>query len=151
MQALPSFSWYVLLPDGLMLMAIAGLWVSWMRNAKRQRRLQGMLADTSRQLRQASCHLEEAMRAIQELNQAKKSGGHGHTSGQTTSLRNVSCSGSGHATVAQVLRMQREGHDEEEIAAQLNTPTAQVRLLLKLHAAGNRAHEDNGPEGGGET
>ncbi len=125
-----------------MVIAIVGLWVAWMRNAKRQHRLQRMLADTSRQLQEASCHLEEAMLLIRELGQAKNMVGHDDTSGRAISPRGLSNHpAGGDTTVAQVLRMRREGHDAEEIAAQLDTPPAQVRLLLKLHAAGDHAHE----------
>ena len=36
-----------------------------------------------------------------------------------------------------ILRMQREGESEESIADRLDIPLAQVKLMLKLHAASN--------------
>jgi len=130
---------FFLLSNGLMLIAIVGLWVLWLRNAKRQRYLQEMLAETSRQLRAATVHLEEAMQAIRELKQAETSNKPDNTSRGSTPLQEVRTSTNNNATVTQVLRMQREGHDVEEIATKLNTPPAQVRLLLKLHATGSHA------------
>ncbi len=128
-----------LLSNGLMLIAIIGLWVLWFRNAKRQRYLQHMLAETSRQLRAASGHLEEAMQAIRELKRVEESSQAGVVSRRSVPLQEMHPSTGNNATVTQVLRMQREGHDVEEIASKLKTPPAQVRLLLKLHAAGNSA------------
>jgi len=136
MYAFTNPPWYVLLPDGFMLVAIIGLWVHWVRNSKQQFYLQDMLADTSRQLREASVHLKEAMWAIHELKRKKETAELDDTFGRTAPSQNMVHSTSGNATATQVLRMQREGHDVEKIARQLNTPPAQVRLLLKLHAGG---------------
>lgn len=136
---IPSFPWYILLSNSFMLIAIGGLWMLWLRNAKRQRYLQDMLADTSRQLREATAHLEEAMRAIRELKQTEKSSESNGQSRRFIPTQDTQSPASNNAMVTQVLRMQREGHDVEEIAAKLKTPPAQVRLLLKLHTAGNHS------------
>ena len=141
---------------GLMIdvMLIAGvfcLWLIWYRNGKRQKNMEQLLMATAQQLEEATMHLSQATYAIEQLKQqeqeapakpfkaAEPAMRHSQsepspvTSNQVASAQSLPPQNSTQATM--ILRMQREGESEEGIADRLDIPLAQVRLMLKLHAA----------------
>jgi len=119
--------------DGIMVVAIAGLWIAWWRNVKRQRQVECMLADSARQLQEASQHLKLAMACIN--NSKKKVASHQGAESRRQKETQATMAVPGDAQIAQVLRMQHEGTPAEDIASRLNLPLSQIKLALKLHAA----------------
>jgi len=59
-----------LMLDALLLIGIGALWIVWMRNGKRQQHLEQTLAETARQLQEASSHLEAATKQMAQLKSA---------------------------------------------------------------------------------
>jgi len=127
-----------MLLDGIMLVAITGLWLMWWLNAKRQHRVESMLADSAMQLREASHYLRQAMELIDKSSD--------RTSGRTKSQQRKTSPDPIQKTpaaqedtqITHMLNMQREGKPVEDISRKLGLPLNQVKLMLKLHAS--RAH-----------
>ena len=136
------------------------LWLSWYRNGKRQKQLEQLLIDTAGQLEEASQHLADATQAIEQLKkQERQHEQHSArrpapvkpartkqpqvTSNQIASNQiasnNLPPQNSTQATM--ILRMKREGESPQTIAERLDMPLAQVKLLLKLHAASSSIDE----------
>jgi len=61
---------FSLMLDALLLIGIGALWIVWMRNGKRQQHLEQTLAETARQLQEASSHLEAATKQMAQLKSA---------------------------------------------------------------------------------
>jgi len=144
--------WLGIILDAGLICGFFLLWFSWFRNGKRQQRLEQMLLETSSQLEAATAHLSQATEAIEQLRQQAQ---------RRSSRRNVEHTADDHigsdlkkstntkpspplaSTLPQqnstqatmILRMQREGESSQTIAERLDMPLAQVKLLLKLHAA----------------
>ena len=125
-----------MLLDGMMVVAIAGLWIVWWRNAKRQRHIEFMLADSTRQLQEASHHLRQAMAYINNTSKKKAASNQRTTDYHNEEKTLATIPVRGDTRVTQMLRMQREGMQAEDIANKLGLPLSQVRLALKLHASG---------------
>jgi len=123
-----------MLLEGIMLIAIAGLWFMWWRNAKRQRLVESMLADSARQLQEATLHLQQAMQLINKSTDSARPRPK-ETRSRTAEKDDVAKKD---ARIEDMLSMQRDGRPVEDIARTLGLPLSQVRLMLKLHA--NRAH-----------
>lgn len=124
-----------LLFDGVLIVAIGGLWLQWMNVSRRQQQLQTLFVETTRQLDEASSNLESAMQCIERLKKAPP---------QTETLHREKAlpqkpTGSMDSQATRILRMWREGEDEAAIAEKLDIPLAQVRLMLKLHAPARHA------------
>jgi len=120
-----------MLLNGIMLVAITGLWFMWWRNAKRQRMVESMLADSARQLREATLHLQQAMELID------KSSGRTKPRQHKTSPSHVQNAPAAQedTQITHMLNMQREGKPVEDISRTLGLPLNQVKLMLKLHAS----------------
>jgi len=134
-ESADSLSQYLpMLLDGIMLLAIAGLWFVWGRNAKRQALVESMLADSAQQLHEATHHLQQAMELIHQSTDTQ--GQQIHRAGPDR-VQKKSASRED-SNIADMLNMQREGKPIEDISKHLGLPLSQVKLMLKLHA--NRAH-----------
>jgi len=151
-------AWLGLIIDLILIVSVFGLWLTWYRNGKRQQKMEQLLMDTAQQLEEATMHLSLATSAIEQLKQqekpiqkkphererpaiptsyasAQKQVEPQSIQHQTVSPQALPPQSSTQATM--ILRMQREGESEESIADRLNIPLAQVKLMLKLHAASN--------------
>ena len=131
----PNF--YSMLFDGMMMLAIIGLWVMWLRSANRQQHVEAMLADTAKQLDEATFHLEQAMAHMHASNKKP------HTREKNKPVQALDKSDMETSSIleashaARMLRMQREGESLEGIATRLGIPLAQVKLMQKLQVAKN--------------
>jgi len=149
--------WLGLIIDVTLIIGVFCLWFIWYRNGKRQQKLEQLLVDTAQQLEEATMHLSLATSAIEQVQQQAKSAqapvqavmqepaprmpitpppAQG-VSAQRLPPQNLPPQNSTQATM--ILRMQREGESEESIADRLDIPLAQVKLMLKLHAASHSA------------
>jgi len=137
------YEWLDLIIDIGLICALFFLWLGWYRNGQRQLKLEQMLAATASQLEEASRHLSLATDAIehlqkqeqeQEQSSAKiKPAKQPSTKQLSEATSRLPSQNSTQATM--ILRMQREGESSQTIAERLDMPLAQVKLLLKLHAA----------------
>jgi len=146
--------WFGLLIDIALMAGIFCLWLIWYRNGKRQQHMEQLLIGTAQQLEEASMHLSQATYAIEQLKEREEkvqsksvdvadaaiqrgrreqSSAAIPPSNQPLMSQGLPPQNSTQATM--ILRMQREGESEEGIADRLDIPLAQVRLMLKLHAA----------------
>jgi len=116
--------------DGVMLLAIAGLWFMWWRNARRQHMLESMLIGSAKQLNEASVHLRQVMEHIRQL--TDRTAPRQHKDGNKD-MGQVSSS-TEEDIHARILGMHQEGKAAENIAKKLGVPLGEVRLVLKLHA-----------------
>jgi len=132
--------WLGLIIDAGLVLGFFFLWLSWHRNGKRQQQLEQLLGETARQLEEATRHLSEATAAIKQLKQqeqrrpapAKQT----HRTEQPPVKQTLVTPPAQNSTQAtMILRMKREGESPQTIAERLDMPLAQVKLLLKLHAA----------------
>jgi len=150
MDAITLFmsEWLGLILDVALLVGLFCLWLIWYRNGKRQMQMEKLLIGTAQQLEEASMHLSLASKAIEQLKEQEKAlaakpaepvkqkPAEYKTPVKTeypTQQQYIPPQNSTQATM--ILRMQREGESEESIADRLDIPLAQVKLLLKLHAA----------------
>jgi len=117
-----------MLLDGVMLLAIAGLWLMWWRNARRQRLVESMLMDSAKQLNEASGHLRQAMELIRHFSDGKASFQH-----ENDSLHTRKTAFSEEDIHARILAMRQAGEAAEQMARELSLPLSQVKLILKLH------------------
>lgn len=126
---------YSMLFNATMILAIIGLWVMWLRSANRQQHVETMLADTAKQLDEATFHLEQAMAHMRESSEKP------HTHGKDKPVQvldnpDMETSSTLEAShTARMQRMQREGESLEDIANKLCIPLAQVKLMKKLQSA----------------
>ncbi len=136
----PQFlnQWLGLMIDTGLVLGVFFLWLSWHRNGKRQKKLEKMLTETARQLEEATRHLSQATEAIKHLKHQEQSQNSTASRPTTRTEQPISpptipSQNSTQATM--ILRMKREGESPQTIAERLDMPLAQVKLLLKLHAA----------------
>ncbi len=138
----PQFlsQWLGLIVDTGLALGFFFLWLSWYRNGKRQQHLEQILLSASSQLEEATRHLSQATVAIEQLKQLEQSNGNRspqQVMAKRTKQPSVAATpapqNSTQATM--ILRMKREGESPQTIAERLDMPLAQVKLLLKLHAA----------------
>jgi len=142
--------WIGLIVDTGLVLGFFFLWLSWYRNGKRQQQLEQLLGETAGQLEEATRHLSEATEAIKHLQQQEHSNARRPAPArqaraeqvrtEQTPVKQASTTparppaqNSTQATM--ILRMKREGESPQTIAERLDMPLAQVKLLLKLHAA----------------
>ncbi len=111
-----------------MLLSIAGLWLMWWRNARRQRLVESMLMDSAKQLNEASGHLQQAMELIKRFTDGTASSQHENASRHT---ENTAFSEEDIHT--RILAMRQAGETAEQMARELGFPLNQVKLILKLH------------------
>jgi len=147
MQILTQFlnDWLGLVIDISLMLGFFFLWLSWHRNGNRQRQLEQLLLETANQLEEATQHLSLATQAIEQLKQQEQTSPpnpveppHSTISTPATPVNPTPTApippqNSTQATM--ILRMQREGESPETIADRLDLPLAQIKLMLKLHAA----------------
>jgi len=144
--------WLGLMIDVALIVGVFCLWLTWYRNGKRQQKMEQLLIGTAKQLEEATMHLSLATSAIEELQQQQNAippktqeeppqqpiqelsplvAAREFVQSQQT--QRLPPQNSTQATM--ILRMQREGESETAIADRLDIPLAQVKLMLKLHAA----------------
>jgi len=137
--------WLDLIIDAGLICAFFFLWLSWHRNGKRQQQLELMLSQTASQLDEASRHLVSAtgtIKRLQEYEQKHELEQQCATSADSVLRSSASEMPPQNSTQAtMILRMKREGESPHTIAERLDMPLAQVKLLLKLHAASRVAGE----------
>ncbi len=149
---IPQFlnQWLDVFIDIGLITAFFFLWLSWYRNGKRQKQLEQLLIDTASQLEEASQHLSDATQAIEQLKkQERRHEQHSarrpapvkpaRTKQPQVTPNSLPPQNSTQATM--ILRMKREGESPQSIAERLDMPLAQVKLLLKLHAASSSMDE----------
>lgn len=128
--------------DIVMLVAIMGMWLLWWRISRKQRAVETMLLEAAQELEVATSRLDEALEYIRRLKQAMIAAPQAEQYESKVSLEEkrpteeTSRYEPPSGQITQMLRMRREGKDIDAIAESLNLPKAQVKLLLKLHAAG---------------
>lgn len=129
--------------DGVMVVAIIGLWWLWYTGRRRQEEIERKLEAASAELQEASKQLNALMPLLTELCDPRPSPPPPSRSVVTPRKAQPAATSApaadggaakGDARLAQVLRLRREGADAEEIARQVDLPLAQVKLLLRLHA-----------------
>ncbi len=149
--------WLGLIIDAGLVLGFFFLWLSWHRNGKRQQQLEQLLGETAAQLEEATRHLSEATAAIQQLKQQEHRSARRPASTRPASAKQtrteepsrveqhiekqapVTAPAQNSTQATMILRMQREGESPQTIAERLDMPLAQVKLLLKLHAASGSA------------
>jgi len=142
--------WLGLIIDTGLVFGFFFLWLSWHRNGKRQQQLEQLLGETARQLEEATRHLSEATEAIKHLQQQEKSSARRPEAAKHSRVaqspakqapaklpqaRPSAPPAQNSTQATMILRMKREGESPQTIAERLDMPLAQVKLLLKLHAA----------------
>jgi len=134
--------WLGLMIDTGLMLGFFFLWLSWRRNGKRQQKLEQLLTETAKYLEEATQHLSQATESIEHLKRQEKSKPRARVSQPTRTKQPaeapaIASQNSTQATM--ILRMKREGESSQTIAERLDMPLAQVKLLLKLHAASSSA------------
>lgn len=127
--------------DVVMLLAVMGMWLLWWRTSRKQRMIETMLLEAAKELETATARLGESFESIRRLKReidasqaVSREEALEPPKKVSTEAKSEQKSASGQIT--QMLRMRREGKDIDAIAESLNLPKAQVKLLLRLHAAG---------------
>lgn len=135
--------------DLVMLVALGGLWAMWWKTSRKQRAIEGLLAEAAQEIDRASLSLNEALLHIERIKREQAEAPKPKAASRRKSVPaepdepvepeppapKPKPASAQNSQVTQLLRMHREGLSEEEIATALSLPTAQVRLLLKLHGA----------------
>lgn len=113
-------------------------------------KMEQLLIGTAQQLEEASMHLSLATNAIEQLKiqekvsssakcaepvKQKRAEHQAPAPAKAEDLTQQYLPPQNSTQATMILRMQREGESEEAIADRLDLPLAQVKLLLKLHAA----------------
>jgi len=129
-----SFS-FSAITDMLVIIAVAGLWIVWWRNLNRLHKTECLLADSIRQLDQASSQLQQAMDHIRALENKKRIAEESRIKNPPGPRPAPAANPSADTILVRTLRLQREGKPDEEIAGSLGIPVNQVRLMLKMHTA----------------
>jgi len=145
--------------DALMVMAITGLWVMWFQQSAQRKKVEGMLKDASEDLKAATELLNQVMQSLDA--QGSKQQNMTQTPADLLQQRQMKkdkvqvrqqsvvkkagqlkaeqpMADAGQKTkgkpvdTAQIMRLSREGLNEQSIAEQMKVPVAQVRLILLL-------------------
>ncbi len=125
--------------DGVMVVAMVGLWWLWLQNMRRQRDVELKLEAASAQLQEATEQLNALMPLLSELSDPRPSPRRREEPPERKAEvspppeKNSVDTSSADTRLAQLLRLRREGMGAEEIARQIDMPLAQVRLLLRVH------------------
>jgi DNA-directed RNA polymerase specialized sigma24 family protein len=126
--------WVNLAFDLVILAALGGLWILWWRTSRKQRAIEGLLAEAAQQIDRASLSLNEALQHIERIKQAESPAPRRRAARLEAEMPAPRQTAEPQSPqIAQLLRMHREGRSAEDIAEALKLPSAQVRLLLKLH------------------
>lgn len=143
--------------DALMIMAITGLWVMWFQQSSQRKKVEKMLRDAAKDLKDATQLLDQVMGSLDmqqqtsqasvkeavEIRQQRQSSPdkfHQPLAKKTTVKPNIEAVRKEKGTkrnavdTAKIMRLSREGLNEQTIADQLKVPVAQVRLILLLQA-----------------
>jgi len=144
--------WLGLIIDIALMFGIFMLWLTWHRNGNRQQAMEQLLATTAAQLDEATRHLADATQSMQQLKARQHADEEAdrpqpapeparqqprRTMPAQSDTPRPPPQNSTQATM--ILRMHREGEAAETIAERLDMPLAQVKLMLKLHAASSAA------------
>ncbi len=146
----------IAIPDGLnlafdlvMLVALGGLWAMWWKTSRKQRAIEGLLAEAAQEIDRASLSLNEALLHIERIKREQATDAKPRPAPRPEAAPAApiapepepkpeayqNAQNGQNSQTTQLLRMHREGQSEAEIASALSLPSAQVRLLLKLHGA----------------
>ncbi|MCF6208178.1 MAG: hypothetical protein L3J61_02165 [Ghiorsea sp.] len=145
--------------DALMVMAITGLWVMWFQQSAQRKKVEKMLRDASQDLKAATELLDQVMRSLDMQQQSEQvfSKHPAEALQQRQSIQDKVEVGQSPAAkiqmkskevdarqggkqknravdTAKIMRLHREGLDEQSIADQMKLPIAQVRLILLLQS-----------------
>jgi len=144
--------------DALMVMAITGLWVLWFQQSAQRKKVEKMLRDASVDLKAATELLDQVMRNLDMQRQSEqvrvKHPAEARQQHQPIQDNEVAQSAAAKTPVkpkkvaasqglksknnavdtAKIMRLHREGLDEQSIADQMKLPIAQVRLILLLQS-----------------
>ncbi|MDQ6978073.1 MAG: hypothetical protein Q9M75_08160, partial [Ghiorsea sp.] len=147
--------------DALMVMAITGLWVMWFQQSAQRKKVEKMLRDASKDLKSATELLDQVMRnldmqqqseqeqvrvkhpaeALQQrqpkkdkLEVAQPAAAKAPVKPKEVAARQGLKSKDSGVDTAKIMRLHREGLNEQTIADQLKVPVAQVRLILLLQS-----------------
>ena len=143
--------------DALMIMAITGLWVMWFQQSTQRKKVEKMLRDAAKDLKDATQLLDQVMGSLDmqqqtsqasvkeavETRQQRQSSPdkfHQPLAEKTIVKPNVETARKEKGTkrnavdTAKIMRLSREGLNEQTIADQLKVPVAQVRLILLLQS-----------------
>jgi cytoskeletal protein RodZ len=126
--------------DLVILVALGGLWSLWWKTSRKQRAIEGLLAEAAQEIDRASLSLNEALLHIERIKREqatapKPKPAPRRAAAPRTPEPEAKPETPQNSQVTQLLRMHREGQSEEAIASALALPSAQVKLLLKLHGA----------------
>ena len=147
--------WLNLAFDLVMLVALGGLWAMWWKTSRKQRAIEGLLAEAAQEIDRASLSLNEALLHIERIKREAIAAPKAKPAARRTpepepewvepepvappmAPPKPKPETAQNSQITQLLRMHREGQSEEAIASALSLPTAQVRLLLKLHGAARK-------------
>lgn len=125
---------YGIILNVLIIIAIAGLWMTWWHNLNRLQKTERLLAESIQQLEQASSQLKQATDHIRSFELKKRAGEEIRTKNPPRKRPAPTAGASADTVLTHTLRLQREGKSGEEIADSLNIPIKQVRLMLRMHA-----------------
>lgn len=141
-----------LLIDIAVIAGLFALWLVWYRNGNRQKKLEQLLAETARQLDEATQHLNQATLMIDQLKRQEEKPRSAEPAAYREPVQKpvrnsparaqeppVKLPPENSTQATMVLRMHREGEEPEAIADRLDIPLAQVKLLLKLYASKSAA------------
>jgi len=145
--------------DALMVMAITGLWVMWFQQSTQRKKVEKMLRDASEDLKAATELLDQVMRnldmqqqseqvsvkypaeALQQrqpiqdkLEVAQSPAAKTPMKPKEVAARQGQKPKNSAVDTAKIMRLHREGLDEQSIADQMKLPIAQVRLILLLQS-----------------
>ncbi len=145
--------------DALMIMAITGLWVMWFQQSTQRKKVEKMLRDASQDLKSATELLDQVMRNLdmqqqseqvrvkhpaeaseqrqpidEKLEVAQSSVVKTPVESEEVASRQGQKSKKSAVDTAKIMRLHREGLDEQSIADQMKLPIAQVRLILLLQS-----------------
>jgi len=155
MEALADLSadWLKTGIDIILIIAVGSLWVTWLRNGQRQKRLEKLLLECADQLEEATRHLNEATTTIEKVKldsataespasrpekapfaRTTKAARKPVTEAKAEPAAQQSMPDQNSTQATMVLRMHREGDEPQTIAEKLDMPLAQVKLLLKIYA-----------------
>lgn len=137
METIAIPEWINLIFDLVIMLALGGLWVLWWRTNHKQRAIESLLAEAAREIDRATLSLNEALEHIERIKRAPAPAPKHRESQSSPEKRPMSKQTEAPQTsqITQLLRMHREGQSEDRIANDLGLPSAQVKLLLKLHGA----------------
>ncbi|MDQ6980389.1 MAG: hypothetical protein Q9M46_02815 [Ghiorsea sp.] len=147
--------------DALMVMAITGLWVMWFQQSVQRKKVEKMLRDASEDLKSATELLDQVMRNLDmqqqseqeqarvkyptearqqrqpkkdKLEVAQSAAAKTPMKPKEVAARQAPKSKGSGVDTAKIMRLHREGLNEQTIADQLKVPVAQVRLILLLQS-----------------